>query len=127
VNHTVTFASRLAYDRSQPNITVPTRLRVGKTLVGADAKLDTGSSYCIYAREVGEGLGLDIEAGDRMKIETVRGSFVAFGHGVTLEAAGLEFDAVVYFAAEHGFPRNVLGRAGFIDRLRLGVIKCSEG
>ena len=33
-----------------------------------------------------------------------------------------QLDAMVYFAAEYGFPRNVLGRRGFIDRLRLGIV-----
>ena len=31
-------------------------------------------------------------------------------------------DTTVYFAAAHGLPRNVLGRHGFLERLRLGLV-----
>lgn len=122
MSETLTFSSRLAYDPAHPSITIPTRLRLGSTTVGAGAKLDTGASCCVFARELGEDLGLDIEAGEQLRIGTVTGSFTTFGHAVTLEAGGVELDTTVYFAAEHGFPRNVLGRRGFADRLRLGIV-----
>ena len=57
-----------------------------------------------------------------MRLETVTGSFEAYGHSVTLVAIGIEVDAEVYFAAQYGFPRNVLGRQGWLSRLRLCVI-----
>lgn len=35
---------------------------------------------------------------------------------------GLEFQPTVYFAADENFTRNVLGRQGWLDRVRLGLI-----
>jgi hypothetical protein len=57
-----------------------------------------------------------------MRIATVAGGFEAFGHEVRLAAVGVELDATIYFTADYGFPVNVLGRRGWIERLRLGLI-----
>jgi hypothetical protein len=51
------------------------------------------------------------------------GSFDAYGHMLTLEALRYSFDVTVYFAAHESFRRNVLGRRGWIDHLRLGIIE----
>lgn len=119
---TLRFSSRLTYDASQPSIALPVHVALGSRFVTASAKLDTGASHSIFCREIGEELGLDVATGERLGIETVTGRFVCFGHGVTLTAAGVMVDTVVYFAAESGLPVNVLGRSGFIDRLRLGIV-----
>jgi len=51
------------------------------------------------------------------------GSFDAYGYMLTLEALGYSFDVTVYFAAHENFRRNVLGRRGWIDHVRLGLIE----
>lgn len=35
---------------------------------------------------------------------------------------GIETTATVYFAVEEEFPVNALGRVGWLDRVRLGLI-----
>jgi hypothetical protein len=50
------------------------------------------------------------------------GAVVAFGHFVSLHTLGLEFDSVVYFAEEYNLPRNLLGRDGWLRKLRLAVV-----
>jgi hypothetical protein len=50
------------------------------------------------------------------------GSFVAYGHEVTIHTLGIEFPAAVFFAQDSGFNRNFLGRSGRLDRLRIGII-----
>ena len=49
------------------------------------------------------------------------GSFLAYGHAVTLSVRGFKFDIVAYFAADETFSRNVLGRHGFLDRLLIAL------
>ena len=85
-------------------------------------KLDTGSTFCVFQRRYAELLGLDVEGGTVQRIRTVTGSFNAYGHEVTLTVGGLEWQAVVYFAGDESFPVNVVGRFGFLDRLRVGVV-----
>ena len=86
------------------------------------AKLDTGSTFCVFQRRYAELLGLDVESGAAQRIRTVMGAFTAYGHEITLTVSGLEWQAVVYFAADENFPVNVVGRVGFLDRLRVGVV-----
>lgn len=48
-------------------------------------------------------------------------SFQAYGHTLSLTTLGLTFDeAIVYFA--EGLRRNVLGRRGWLDQVRLGLV-----
>ena len=42
---------------------------------------------------------------------------------LTLETLGYSFDVTVYFAAHENFTRNVLGRRGWLDQVRLGLIE----
>jgi len=68
-------------------------------------------------------LGLEVETGEPILISTVTGSFAAYGHALTLETLGYSFDVTVYFAAHEAFTRNVLGRRGWLDRVRLGLVE----
>ena len=95
---------------------------MGQARVDCDAKVDTGSSNCIFARNVGEGLGLDIETGLRLLVGTVTGTFVAYLHEVNLSLASFEFNGLVGFAEDKEFRRNVLGRRGFVEQIVLGLV-----
>ncbi len=119
---TLSFEEIWNYDAGIAGIPIPVELAVGELTVKPDAKLDSGSTFCIFQREQGEALGLDIETGLREIISTPTGSFVAYGHGVTLSTLGFQLDVIVYFAAHYGLTRNVLGRYGFMQQLKLGVV-----
>ncbi len=86
------------------------------------AKFDPGSNFCIFRRVVGESLGFDIESGVPQWISTATGSFLTYGHEATLNVLGFETTAIVYFAAEEHFQINVLGRVGWLNRIRMGLI-----
>jgi hypothetical protein len=120
--YTLNFEDLYEYDAGVSGITLPVKLSFGGQDVKALAKLDTGSTYCIFQRERGEELGLNIEGGEQEEISTPIGSFTAYGHEVTLSALGFQLDIVAYFAAHLGLPRNVLGRFGWMQRLQVGVV-----
>lgn len=122
MSHVVGFRSRLEFDPGHASITVSVDLALGNDVVVTDAKIDTGSSHCVFALETADGLGLAVETGVPLTVITVTGDFQAFGHTVTLSVGGIDVDAMVYFAALPGFPRNILGRRGWLDRLRLGLV-----
>jgi hypothetical protein len=122
VSHQLSFTKLIEYDPGQPSITIPITLSVSHTRVDCDAKVDTGSSNCIFARGVGEELGLDIESGLRLLVGTVTGNFVAYLHEVNLSLASFEFSGLVGFAEDQGFRRNVLGRRGFIEQMTVGLV-----
>jgi hypothetical protein len=103
-------------------IFLPVNLHSGSLQTSLEAQIDTGASCCVIGREFGESLDLDIESGYRQEIGTVTGAFTAYGHTVIVSVLGLDFEAVVYFAAARDLTRNVLGRAGWLDRVRLGIV-----
>ena len=45
-----------------------------------------------------------------------------FGHVVSLEAFDIAFESMVYFFADERIKRNLLGRAGWLDRVRFGLV-----
>ena len=122
MSYQLSFTELVNYDPGQPSITVPITLSVGQARVDCDAKVDTGSSNCIFARGVGEELGLDIESGLRLLVGTVTGNFVAYLHEVNLSLASFEFNSLVGFAEEKEYRRNVLGRRGFVEQIVLGLV-----
>lgn len=107
---------------SADGIEVPVELCAGGQKVALIAKLDTGAAYCIFERRYAEELGLDVESGRVQRFRTMAGSFLAYEHEVTIHTLGIEFSAVVFFAEDPGFNRNFLGRTGWLDRLRVGII-----
>lgn len=120
--HRLAFSELVEYDAGQEGITAPVVLRIGATESRLAAKLDTGASHCIFQRSYAEELGLDIEHGHPLRFGTATGSFLTYGHTVTLIIRGFAFDVMAYFADDYAFNRNVLGRHGFLNLVRLGLI-----
>ncbi|HTG16234.1 MAG TPA: hypothetical protein VK747_13375 [Blastocatellia bacterium] len=120
--HQLSFKHLIRYDPGEAGVTVDVALKLFDRNVSFAAKVDTGSSYCIFERKHGEALGLSIESGLPQPISTVAGRFVPYGHQITLCVADFEFDSMIYFAADPSVTRNVLGRHGWLDRMVLGII-----
>lgn len=118
----VEFDRTIEYDISQPGITVDTTIGFSERHVSVAAKIDTGSSICIFERRWGEALGVPIEDGLIQRVATATGIFTTFGFRVTLGVAEMEFDSLVYFAADEEIRRNVLGRHGWLELVKLGLI-----
>ncbi len=116
------FDKLLTYDVGKPGITIAISLHLKEQRTDFTAKIDTGADRCIFERKYGEQLGLRIESGAPQRFGTAAGAFLAYGHDVTLRVADLQFDAMVFFAAEESFTRNVLGRFGWLDRVVFGLI-----
>ena len=110
------------YDPGDPGITLEIKLSVGKQTVQIDAKLDTGAAHSIFERRFGEQLGFTIEDGLEQRFTTATGTFTAWGHESTVDIAGIAFNATVFFADNLAFSRNVIGRFGGLDQLRVGII-----
>ncbi len=117
-----TFSQRQHYDSLKSGVTVETVLRRGETAINCTAKIDTGSHVCLFEREIGEYLGLNIESGQRLELGTLTGSLTAYGHEITLETLGLTFDTFVYFPQLDNVRRNILGRHGWLQLVRLGIV-----
>ena len=125
MSYQLNFEYLYQYKDTEKGILLPLQLKLGEKSIVLTAKLDTGASHCIFQRGFGEALGLEIESGIREDFNTVTGNFVAYGHEVLLmmlNCPDLSIEATVYFAADYGFRRDVVGRQGWLDRLRVAII-----
>ena len=121
--HLLEFDTLHDYGPDKDSIEISVTLRFGERTVSFPAQLDTGATFCVFERSYAEILGLSVESGMPLRFSTAMGSFDAFGHTVTLETLGNSFDVTVYFAAHESFTRNVLGRRGWLDQVRLGLVE----
>lgn len=110
------------YGSEGKGISVPVILRSGAERVAVVASVDTGASNCLFERERGELLKLKIEDGDPRTFSTATGPVQAFGHVVSLTVLNIEFESTVYFFADERINRNLLGRTGWLDRVRFGLV-----
>jgi hypothetical protein len=122
MSHQLTFAQLVNYDPGQPGVTVNVIIGLNGDQVGCEAKIDTGSTFCLFARKVGADLGIDVESGLRRTVGTVTGNFVVYLHEVNLSVVGCSFSALVGFAEDDAFQRNVLGRRGFLEQVIFGLV-----
>jgi len=114
------------YDTLQTGITVPVLLKYGDNEIKFDAKIDTGSSHCIFQRSIGESIGIAIEAGEKERFGTATTGFAAYAHEVTISVLGIETFARVYFFEDEYIRKSVLGRQGWLDRVKLGLVDYDE-
>ena len=117
----ISYELRHEYPSEKEGVFLPVLLEVGSERVLIDASVDTGASYCLFARSVAESLGIEVESGHSQRFSTANGVIEAFGHSVHLMVLGIEVDAVVFFFANSAIQKNLLGRRGWLDRVRFGI------
>ena len=97
-------------------------LRAGQRSVDLLASLDTGASSCLFESGYAAELGLDLVGGAHARFRTANSNFDAYGQKIQVEVLGITVSTLVYSFAEPTVRRNVLGRRGWLDRVRVGVV-----
>jgi hypothetical protein len=110
------------YSSRDGSITVPLVLRSGGNTVDLVASVDTGASYCLFESAYAAELGLELTDGTLARFRTANSNFDAYGHEVEVDVLGAVTRSLVYFFAEPSINKNVLGRSGWLDRIRLGLV-----
>ncbi len=100
------FTGDFVYSSQIDGIRLPVTLRAGGNELEIFAYVDTGATYCLFQREYGELLGLNVEAGQRLAFSTVAGSVEAYGHMVNLECLGLSMESAVFSLRTSVFRRT---------------------
>ena len=117
----IRFETEYGYQETAPGIVVPVVLALGNRSVDLKARLDAGAADCLFDSHYAEVLGIDASGLER-NYRTVVGRFWAFGHELTIFTLGMEWSAMVFFH-DSGNPENAfLGRRGWLDRVRLGLV-----
>jgi hypothetical protein len=117
------FEESLRYDEHNDGIVIPVTLHSGPFAHQCFAAVDCGASVCLFSREVADLLKIDVERGEYKRLRTLAGNLEAFGHEVSLTALNLTVESVVYFARYEGLPRNLLGRQGWLRKLKFGLVE----
>ena len=120
--HSLAFTQVHAYANNGNGVAVPILPRSGANKVRLVASVDTGASFCLFAGELAEKLGLDLTSGERKRFRTANSSLETFGHEIEIGTMGVVTYSMVYFFADPSIIKNVLGRAGWLDRVRLALI-----
>lgn len=118
----LSFSRREQYNSLATGINLETILRFGDLFINCDAKVDTGAEVCLFQRAIGEALEIPIENGVKKRMETLTGVLRAYGHEVILEVLGLQIQTLVFFAESVEVRRNLLGRQGWLQLFRLGIV-----
>lgn len=116
------FARVYDYSGDAESIVLPVVLRLGSKLMRVAASVDTGASFCLFGAEIAEALGLELEGGIPQRFQTANSAFHAFGHEGELTVMGVSTSSLVYFFADPTIDKNVLGRIGWLDRVRFALI-----
>lgn len=116
------FTHRHRYSSLEAGIDIKVTLRRGELFLNCEAKIDTGAEVCLFERTIGEAIGIEIESGIPKRLATLTGTLTAYGHEVVLEMLGLQLQTMVYFAESREVRRNLLGRQGWLQMVRLGLI-----
>jgi hypothetical protein len=122
MNIELTFTEMLRYDEQPTGISIPVALQFAGQAITTEAKVDPGAEVCLFRHELGLRLGIPVEQGIPIHLDTLAGSLAAFGHEVTLQTGEMVFQSVVYFAKYPGLPRNLLGRRGWLRNLKLAIV-----
>lgn len=119
--HTIAYQHRHEYPPGKEGIFLPVSLKLGRETVTIEAAVDTGASFCLFARSVAESLGIDVESGLSQVFASANGTVEAFGHTVQLTVVGMDFHAMAYLFAIDNIRKNLLGRRGWLDRILFGL------
>jgi hypothetical protein len=119
--HRLSFAHVHSYANRDASITVSVVLRSGERVADLVASIDTGASQCLFESAYAGELGLELTSGIFTRFRTANSSFDAYGHEIEIEVMGMVTRSLVYFFAEHSIRKNVLGRGGWLDRVRAWV------
>lgn len=87
----LSFTERFDYSRFN-DIVLPLNLAADEdNQILLRAKVDTGSTFCVFQRRHADLLNIDLETETQRRIRTATGSFTAYGHEVTIRIGQLEW------------------------------------
>ncbi len=132
--HTFSFSATFPYGhltRTSRGVIVQVTLAANATeTISIEARVDSGSSFCVFGRQWADVLNLDWDSGEPLLISTAIGTFYARMHEVTIRLLDFEWAAWIAFAEWDTLPpsssRDVLGLNGFFDHFLVAIDDLAE-
>ncbi len=117
----IIYRHRYTVDPKKPGVTLPVSLFANDRVETTEAAIDTGSTLCVFKREIAEWLDIAVEKGIEDHVNAMGTVIRVYGHEVRLVIGEMTMDLLVYFPAFQNIPRNLLGRQGFLQRMLFGL------
>jgi hypothetical protein len=86
------FKQKFVYQENERGIFIPLTLVYGAKTTACGAKLDTGADFCYFSREHAEEIGLQVEAGTVLRVETNRPEqpMIFYGHEIKFRPSDMK-------------------------------------
>ena len=68
------------YESGSEGIVIPVHIVAREQILKISAVVDTGAEFCLFDHGVAEALDIDVESGVPLRLRTLAGNFVAYGH-----------------------------------------------
>ncbi len=98
---------------------IPIRIYHGESSIRTYALVDSGSTLSVFRAEIADSLGVSIEKGERMVLQSANAPLVVYVHKLRAELNGESFQLRVAFSEDLLTSFNMLGREGFFERFRV--------
>ena len=93
----IVYYHQLAYDVNDAGITLPVIIAANGLTEAVTAAIDTGSTLCVFQREVAESLGLTVEDGIEDYVSAMGTIIRVYGHEATVTVGDLALDLLSTF------------------------------
>lgn len=114
------------FETTDAGLVIPCMLERNAVQAKLYAKVDPGSEYCVFTRELADELGIEVLDGLPVRLSTLTGVFTANAHWVTLHTLGIRVESFVLFHPAYGADRNILGRRGWLNNLHMALTMDDE-
>src|SRR5262249_3213474 len=93
------FKQKFVYQEKERGIFIPVTPVRGAETTACGAKLDTGADFCYFSREHAEEIGLQVEEGAVLRVETNRSEhpMIFYGHEIKIQAVSIKKSVRLYF------------------------------
>jgi predicted aspartyl protease len=123
----MSFSTRLPITETPYGLSFSVRFSAAGQEIEENGILDLGAAFCVIPRITGENLGLAVEAGVPTTLRTGGGPMATYQHYGSLILGDLLFEDVpICVAKYHDFDRVLIGRAGWLHKVRLGLVVYDE-
>lgn len=112
----IEFLKVYEFNTLETGITVPIKILSNDKRVSFFAKIDTGSTHCFFERKYAEQLGIKVESGQPLTVSTATGTFLTFGHQLTLSVLDIEEVCNCLFYRGRKHQTKCVGQIGVFEQ-----------
>lgn len=84
------------------------------------ALIDSGADYCLFGKQIGELLGIQVRKGKYMPMTGISGKKQhGYLHKITVTIGGWDIEINAVFLSDDDLPMSLLGQVGFFEKTKI--------